>query len=85
VQVTQISNKTAIDIGGCCSNSIHAFLPSKSGKVMLSMLKQLHAEPMKVHSYHNYRESQWHQEAIVPVAFAKNITRKMMSFAPFLR
>ncbi|WVZ07085.1 hypothetical protein V8G54_020431 [Vigna mungo] len=41
------SNKAAIDIGDCCSNIIHLFLPSKSEKVMLSMLEQLHAEPMK--------------------------------------
>ena len=76
MQVAEISNKTEIDIGGCCSNSIHVFLPSKFGKVMLSMLKQLHAEPMKVHSNHYDRKTQWHQEAIVPVIFVKNIIRK---------
>jgi len=75
-----IYNKTTIDIGGCCSNSFHVFLPSKSGKVMLSMLKQLHAEPMKVHSNNNYRESQWQQEAIVPVIFVKNKIRKYDEF-----
>lgn len=79
------SNKAAIDIGDCCSNSIHLFLPSKSEKVMLSMLEQLHAEPMKVHSNNNYRESQWHQEAVVPVIFVKNKIRKTISFSFFLR
>ncbi|WVZ21807.1 hypothetical protein V8G54_000351 [Vigna mungo] len=63
------NHKAAIDIGDCCSNSINLFLPSKSEKVMLSMLEQLHAEPMKVHSNNNYRESQWHQEAVEPGSF----------------
>jgi len=55
---------------------MYFFLPSKSGKVKLSMLEQLHAVPMKVHSNHNYRESQWHQEAVVPYNLPKTKSGK---------